>query len=113
MSTCHRPIVCVDFDHTLVFNRYPFCENPNVELIEFIKGHRNEYTWILYTCRRDKQLQYAVDYLKNEFDLVFDYVNENVPWNIQEYGDTRKIYADYYIDSHGLNLGNYKVNLGP
>ena len=109
----HKKIVCVDFDHTLVLNRYPFCENPNVELINFIKSHRDKYVWILYTCRKDKQLKYAVDYLKENFDLEFDYVNENTWWNIEKYGDTRKVYADYYIDSNGLNLGNYEVNLGP
>ena len=108
-----KKIVCVDFDNTLVLNKYPFCENPNLELIEFIKSHRDTYIWILNTCREGVQLKYAVDYLKDKFDLEFDYVNENVPWNIKKYGDCRKIYGDYYIDSHNLNLVNYKVNLGP
>ena len=94
-----RTIIAVDFDKTLVNNHYPFIENPNVELINFIKENRYKYTWILNTCREGKQLEYAVKYLEEEHGLKFDYVNQNAPWNIKEYGDRRKIYADYYIDS--------------
>lgn len=99
-----KKIIAVDFDGTLVFNKYPFCENPNMELINFIKDNRNKFVWILFTCREGKQLKYATDYLKDNFELVFDYVNRNVPWNIKEYGDCRKIYADYYIDKGSIGL---------
>lgn len=93
-----KKIVAVDFDGTIVRNKYPFCENPNIPLIEWIKKNRKKYIFILHTCREGKQLEYATDYLKNEFGLVFDYVNKNVPENIRTYGDCRKIFADIYID---------------
>ena len=96
-------IVAVDFDGTLVRNKYPYIENPNVELIDFIKAHRKRVVWILWTCRQGEQLKYATDYLKNTFDLVFDYVNENCKGKIEQYGDTRKVYADVYIDDHNGN----------
>lgn len=99
-----KPIVAVDFDGTLVHNRYPFCENPNMELIDFIKIHKEDFVWILWTCRSGEQLAMAKDYLKTQFDLEFDFVNENVPWLIDEFGNTRKISADYYLDDRNSNL---------
>lgn len=95
-----KKIVAVDFDGTLVKNKYPYCENPNMELIEWIKTNRDKMILILHTCREGKQLEYAVDYLKDNFDISFDYVNENVGWKVREYGDCRKIYADIYIDDN-------------
>lgn len=91
-------IIAVDFDGTLVFNKYPYIENPNLKLINFIKQNFDKYIWILWTCRHGEQLKYAVDYMRTEHGIVFDYVNENVPWLIEEYGECRKVSADYYID---------------
>lgn len=104
----NKKIIAVDFDGTLVFNKYPFIENPNVELLEFIKENRDNYVWILYTLRHDKQLDYAIKYLREEWGIEFDYVNENVPWLIEKYGDSRKICADYYIDDRNILLNNYR-----
>ena len=95
--------VAVDFDGTLVFNKYPYIENPNMTLINYIKEHRHDYTWILYTCREGVQLKYAVDYMKNEHGIEFDFVNENLPHLIESFGDSRKIWADYYVDDKGIN----------
>ena len=103
-----KPIVAVDFDGTLVLNKYPFCENPNMKLINFIKDHRNEYVWILWTCRHTEQLDMALRYLWDEHGLTFDFVNSNVPWLIDEYGDTRKVYADYYLDDKNTTLEDIK-----
>lgn len=80
-----------------------------MRLIEFIKDHREKYTWILWTCRHGEQLKFAVDYLKNEHGIVFDFVNENIPSQIEMYGDCRKIWADYYIDDKNLDIS--KVNI--
>lgn len=96
------PIVAVDFDGTLCSNKYPFIENPNLALIGFIKKHFNDYIWILWTCRHDRQLEYAVEYLRKEHGLLFDCINQNVPWLIEEYGDCRKVSADYYIDDRNV-----------
>lgn len=101
-----KKIIAVDFDGTLVFNEYPKLENPNVGLLLFIKEHRDDYVWILYTARHDKDLEDALLYLLEAWDIEFDYVNENVPWLIEKFGDTRKIVADYYIDDHNLLLEN-------
>lgn len=100
-------IIAVDFDGTLVHNNYPFIENPNNRLLDYIREHFNEYIWILWTCRSGEQLRLAVEWLKNEQNIVFDYVNENVPWLIEKYGDTRKVYADCYLDDkNNREIGN-------
>ena len=99
-------IIAVDFDGTLVHNKYPFIENPNTELIEWIKANRKKHIFILWTCRHGKQLKYATDWLKEQ-GIVFDYVNQNCRSKVREFGDTRKIYADVYIDD--ANLGGYDL----
>lgn len=112
MINAYKKVITVDFDGTLVFNRYPFIENPNINLINFIKNNRDKYIFILYTCRNGKQLDYAIKYLKDEFDLEFDYINENTRDNIYRFGDTRKILADYYIDDRNVLLTNFFDILG-
>ena len=81
-SASSKHIVAVDFDGTLVFNKYPFIENPNNWLLDFIREHRKEYVWVLWTCRHDEQLEFALNWLREEQNIVFDYVNANVPWKI-------------------------------
>lgn len=106
----HKKVIAVDFDGTLVFNHYPFIENPNYELLDFIKQHRRDYTWILWTCREDKQLQYATDWLRDEHGIEFDYVNENVSWQIEEYGNSRKVWADIYLDDKNADWKEFINN---
>ena len=97
-----RKIIAVDFDGTIVKNKYPFIENPNEELIEFIKANRDKYCWILWTCRVGKQLDYALIWLREQ-GIEFDYINENASWLVNEYvTDSRKVYADYYIDDRNV-----------
>lgn len=95
-----KKIIAVDFDGTLVHNRYPFIENPNIELIEFIKENRDKYIWILWTCRTGKQLAYATKYMEDEYGIVFDYVNENCKQAVDANKgvNSRKVYADHYVD---------------
>lgn len=104
-------IIAVDFDGTLIHNRYPFCENPNLDLIKFIKDHKDDYVWILWTCRHGEQLDMALQYLWIGFGLKFDFVNTNVPWLIDQYGDTRKIFADYYIDEKNAYISKEGVRI--
>lgn len=96
-------IYAIDFDGTLVHSRYPYCEHPNNDLIDYIKSHRKGNIWILNTCRSGKQLRLAVKYLHDKCQLDFDYVNENCDYMIEKYGDTRKIYADIYIDHNSCS----------
>lgn len=93
-----KKIVAVDFDGTLHRGKYPFINEPNTELIEYLKANRDKYILILHTMREGVQLEYAKKWLAEEQGLEFDYFNENVPYKIEQYGDKRKIYADIYVD---------------
>lgn len=97
-SPAVKKIIAVEFDGTLVHNIYPTISNPNLALIDFIKAYRNDFVWILWTCRSGSRLSDAVTYMKMKHGIEFDYVNENTTENIDAWGDTRKIAADYYID---------------
>ena len=100
--------IAVDFDGTLIFNKYPALENPNMDLINFILKYRKHYIWVLWTCRSGQMLQEAVDYMKS-FGIEFDYVNENRPDAIEEWNnDCRKVWADYYIDDKNISLKQLK-----
>lgn len=99
-----KKIYAFDFDGTLAKTDYPTILEPNHSVIEYAKGLRNEgHTLILYTCRHDKELDEAVEFCKAH-GLTFDFINENVPENIEKYGDCRKIYADVYIDDHARGI---------
>ena len=98
-----KKIIAIDFDNTLAITDYPIIKEPNTELIEFIRKHQNDYVFILWTMREGKQLHFAKEWIKQQ-GIRFDYYNQNTPWNIQKYGDRRKIYADYYIDDHNISI---------
>ena len=98
-----KKIIAIDFDNTLAITDYPIIKAPNTELVEFIRQHQNDYVFILWTMREGKQLSYAKEWIKQQ-GIRFDYYNQNTPWNIQKYGDRRKIYADYYIDDHNISI---------
>ena len=102
-------IFAVDFDGTLVKNKYPEIKNPNTYLIEFCKNRQLKYNdiIILWTCRTGKYLEDALIYLKDNFNFIPDYVNENAPYDKTMYPiESRKISADYYIDDKAINVNN-------
>lgn len=91
-------VIAVDFDGTLGFGIYPECGKPNTRLIEWLNWRKAEGdTLILWTCRHGEPLEAAIEWCKDQ-GLEFDLVNENTPEKIAMYGDTRKVWADYYID---------------
>jgi len=92
-------IIAVDFDGTLCTNNWPEIGEPNERLIEYLKIEKKQGSKIiLWTCRADEKLNAAVEWCK-ERELIFDVVNENLPEIIKELGsDTRKIFANEYID---------------
>lgn len=100
-----KKIIAIDFDGTIIKNRYPLIENPDMEMIDFIRRNRKKYTWILWSCRTGERLEEAINYLLTEHGIRFDYINENTKDNLLKWGgDTRKIYADYYIDDHNADI---------
>ena len=100
-------IIAVDFDGVLHLEGFPYIKTPNVALLDWIKDHRKDYCFILNTCRTGRQLEMAVDWLKEQ-GIEFDFVNENSYWAIKEFGgDCRKIFADVYIDDKATDWESF------
>lgn len=91
-------IIAVDFDGTL-YN----AGAANAALLKRLsKAQRNGDTVILWTCREGKRLAEAVAFL-NGVGFRPDFVNQNAPEAIRRLGhDSRKIYADIYIDDKAI-----------
>lgn len=87
-------IIAVDFDGTLSLNG-----KPNEALIARLKREQMRGSVvILWTCRCGKSLMEAVNKLRS-WGFAPNYVNTNCPQAIKMFGgDTRKVYADVYID---------------
>lgn len=104
--------IAIDFDGTIVRNRWPkigrlrFLAKPVIKWLKK-RGH----TLILYTCREGVYLAKAHIFLEKH-GIKFDYYNENTEGRIWEYGgDCRKISADLYIDDKALFPGWWIVPL--
>ena len=87
-------IVALDYDGTLSLDG-----KPNVPLIARLKREQAMgVTVILWTCRNGRSLMEAVNQLR-AWGFAPNYVNQNCPQAIRQFGgDTRKVYADVYID---------------
>jgi hydroxymethylpyrimidine pyrophosphatase-like HAD family hydrolase len=96
-------IVAIDFDGTLVSDNYPNIGSPNTFMFRLCKAlQKSGVKLILWTCRDSKYLLEAVDYCAHR-GLFFDAVNVNLPETIKMFNnDTRKIYADLYIDDKAI-----------
>lgn len=92
-------IIAVDFDGTLCSNAWPNIGIPNNKLINYLKKEKTKGSKIiLWTCRTDEQLEQAIRWCTVQ-GLEFDAINDNVPEAVKWFGgDSRKVYADEYID---------------
>lgn len=108
-------IIAVDFDGVLCKSKFPKIGPPNYEVISLVrelidKGHEV----VLWTTRNGDELKEAVEWCKDR-GLHFCAVNEPAPSNATEYADkypvqSRKIYADVYIDDHNIEYMYYGQN---
>lgn len=103
-------IYAVDFDGTLCESVFPGIGEPNTALINhLIKKRAQGNKVILWTCRVGERLQEAVDWCRDH-DLEFDAVNENLPEMIEQWGgESRKVFADVYIDDKAVNKPKYCI----
>ena len=106
-------IIAVDFDGVLSDGVFPKIGKINELLLYRLrKEQQNGTRIILWTCRSDWYLMDAVYALKPY--ISFDEVNRNIPEVIELCGeDTRKIYADVYIDDkafrYRFDQDNYRL----
>lgn len=97
-------IIAVDFDGTLCENKWPEIGKPNTELIAYLtKRQKAGDKLILWTCRVGERLENAVRW-SAEQGLIFDAVNENLPETLEWMGDSRKIFANEYIDDRNFSF---------
>ena len=97
--------IAVDFDGTLVTDRWPEIGEPNQEVIDYVlEKQKYGAKLILWTSRTGSLLDAAVDWC-SEHGIIFDAINSNLPEVISAFGgrDSRKIIADWYIDDKAFN----------
>lgn len=105
------PIMAVDFDGTLVKDRFPeigaerenFCKVIRILQKMGVKS-------ILWTSRTGSALQEAIEWCEDH-DLHFDAINKNLPEVIELTGtDTRKVYANVYFDDRNRSISDTLMN---
>ena len=102
------PIMAVDFDGTLVTDRFPEIGEERENFCRFIRIlQRMGVKSILWTSRTGSALREAVEWCE-EHDLHFDAINENLPEVIELTGgtDTRKVYANMYFDDRNRSISD-------
>lgn len=93
-------IIAIDFDGTIVSNRYPQIGILRNGAKETINKWYEDHTIIINSCRAGIFHYEMKAFLDNE-GVKYHYINENTQELIEKYnGDTRKISADLYFDDH-------------
>lgn len=98
--------IAVDFDGTIVEDRYPKIGKPIIFAFDTLnklqnKGHR----LILWTYRKGEALEEAVKFCEKN-GIVFYAVNNSFPEEEFDPTHSRKIHADLFIDDR--NIGGLK-----
>ena len=94
--------IAVDFDGTIVDNKFPGIGKPKLFAVEtLIRLQEEGHLLILWTYRSGKHLEAAVDFCKQQ-GLEFYAVNKSYPE--EEFDETisRKILADIFIDDRNI-----------
>lgn len=105
-------IIAVDFDGTLIEEgKWPGTGATNEKVLSYCKDERAKGARIiLWTNRTGEPLETAVKWCEDH-GLRLDAVNDNLPESVEFFGtNTRKIYADEFIDdrmAQGFNLPYY------
>ncbi len=103
--------IAVDFDGTIVEDRYPGIGKPQLFAFETLKAlQQQQHQLILWTVREGKSLQEAIDFCKKH-GIEFYAVNKNFPEEELEPGQSRKLNVDYFIDDRSVGgfLGWSKI----
>jgi len=94
--------IAVDFDGTIVENKYPQIGKPLMFALESLKKLQEEgHLLILWTYRSGKELENAVEFCKKN-GINFYAVNKSYPEEIFEESQSRKIQADIFIDDRNI-----------
>lgn len=97
-------IVAIDFDGTIVEDKFPEIGELKPGAVEAINAlYKAGYTIIIWTCRTGINKARSVEFLAKQ-GIKWHYINEGSKANVKAYGgvDTRKVFADVYVDDKGL-----------
>jgi hypothetical protein len=98
--------VAVDFDGTIVENKFPAIGKPMLFAFETLKAMQQKgMLLILWTVRKGKELDEAVEFCRKN-GIEFYAVNANYPEEKFEMDVSRKIEADIFIDDR--NIGGFE-----
>jgi hydroxymethylpyrimidine pyrophosphatase-like HAD family hydrolase len=102
----NNKIIAIDFDGTIVEDKYPEIGKPKIFAFETMKRLQNRgFRLILWTYRHGKRLDEAVEFC-NKNGIEFYAVNSSFEGEIfDKETQSRKINADYFIDDR--NLGGF------
>lgn len=105
-------IIAVDFDGTLVKNKFPEIGEINYFVWEAVqKAQENGTKIILWTSRTGKPLDEALEFCTHN-GMKFDAVNDNIP-EVKALGwDARKVFATMYIDDR-MGTVNFDGDFSP
>jgi hydroxymethylpyrimidine pyrophosphatase-like HAD family hydrolase len=96
-------IIAVDFDGTIVEQKYPKLGKEIPFATQTLKMLQNQgHRLILWTYRSGKELNEAIEFCKSK-GVEFYAVNKNYPEEVFDGNISRKIKADMYIDD--MNFG--------
>jgi len=97
-------ILAIDFDGTIVDDKHPEIGELKDGAKEAINQLYNDgYTIIIWSCRNGIHKARAIEFLVKS-GIKFHRFNESCPVNLSEHKgvDTRKVYANLYIDDRML-----------
>lgn len=100
-----QPVLAIDFDGTIVDNKYPAIGKPKLFAFETLKKlQKKGFVLILWTYRSGRSLQESVEFCRQE-GIEFYAVNKSYPEEDYSEDISRKINADVFIDDR--NVGGF------
>jgi hydroxymethylpyrimidine pyrophosphatase-like HAD family hydrolase len=99
-------VLAVDFDGTVVEDRFPEIGKPLPFAIDTLKRlHADGHRIVLWTFRHGRPLRNAVEFLESQGVQLYA-VNQSFPEESEQLdGYSRKIHADWFIDDR--NIGGF------
>ncbi|MBZ9651297.1 BT0820 family HAD-type phosphatase [Psychroflexus montanilacus] len=105
MISSKKPVLAIDFDGTIVDNKYPSIGKPKLFAFETLKKlQKRGFVLILWTYRDGEKLEEAVEFCKKN-GIEFYAVNKSYPEEVYTEDISRKINADIFIDDR--NVGGF------
>lgn len=97
-----RRKIAVDFDGTIVEDRYPAIGNERPFALRTLRALQERgFTLVLWTCRTGRELDEAVEFCRAG-GVSFAGVNEAFEGEAYVGGGSRKLDADIYIDDRNV-----------